>query len=277
MRRRRMPRGGADARCAVLTLRAARPGSCCRRWSTSRPPRPCRPRGQPAGCAGTAAGPAGQPVRGILPRLLQPQPAGGQGPGGPGGPAQPQRPRRAQSLGSGFIIDAGGIVVTNNHVIDGADEINVILQDNTDAEGRSSSAPTQDRHRAAAGQDRQAAAGGAVRRLRHGAGRRLGAGDRQPVRPRRHGHRRHRLGARPRHPPGPYDDFIQTDAAINRGNSGGPLFNLEGKVVGINTAIYSPSGGSIGIGFSIPSNLAQATSPRSCRSPAASPRAAGSA
>jgi len=56
---------------------------------------------------------------------------------------------------------------------------------------------------------------------------------------------------------GLYDDFIQTDAAINRGNSGGPLFNLEGKVVGINTAIYSPSGGSIGIGFSIPSNLAR--------------------
>jgi serine protease Do len=56
---------------------------------------------------------------------------------------------------------------------------------------------------------------------------------------------------------GLYDDFIQTDAAINRGNSGGPLFNLQGEVVGINTAIYSPSGGSIGIGFSIPSNLAR--------------------
>jgi serine protease Do len=56
---------------------------------------------------------------------------------------------------------------------------------------------------------------------------------------------------------GPYDDFIQTDAPINRGNSGGPLFNMDGKVVGINTAIYSPSGGSIGIGFSIPSNLAK--------------------
>ena len=56
---------------------------------------------------------------------------------------------------------------------------------------------------------------------------------------------------------GPYDDFIQTDAAINRGNSGGPLFNMEGQVIGINTAIYSPSGGSIGIGFSIPSNMAK--------------------
>ena len=56
---------------------------------------------------------------------------------------------------------------------------------------------------------------------------------------------------------GPYDDFIQTDAAINRGNSGGPLFNMDGQVVGMNTAIYSPSGGSIGIGFSIPANMVQ--------------------
>ena len=54
---------------------------------------------------------------------------------------------------------------------------------------------------------------------------------------------------------GPYDDFIQTDAAINRGNSGGPLFDMDGEVIGMNTAIYSPSGGSIGIGFSIPSNM----------------------
>ena len=56
---------------------------------------------------------------------------------------------------------------------------------------------------------------------------------------------------------GPYDDFIQTDAAINRGNSGGPLFNMDGQVIGINTAIYSPSGGSIGIGFSIPANMVE--------------------
>ena len=56
---------------------------------------------------------------------------------------------------------------------------------------------------------------------------------------------------------GPYDSFIQTDASINRGNSGGPLFNLEGEVLGINTAIFSPTGGSVGIGFSIPSNLAK--------------------
>ena len=56
---------------------------------------------------------------------------------------------------------------------------------------------------------------------------------------------------------GPYDDFIQTDAPINRGNSGGPLFNMDGQVIGINTAIYSPSGGSIGIGFAIPASMAK--------------------
>ncbi len=56
---------------------------------------------------------------------------------------------------------------------------------------------------------------------------------------------------------GPYDDFIQTDASINRGNSGGPMFNMDGEVVGINTAIFSPSGGSVGIGFAIPANLAK--------------------
>ena len=56
---------------------------------------------------------------------------------------------------------------------------------------------------------------------------------------------------------GPYDSFIQTDAAINRGNSGGPLFNMRGEVIGVNSAIISPSGGSVGIGFSIPSNLAK--------------------
>ena len=65
--------------------------------------------------------------------------------------------------------------------------------------------------------------------------------------------------------PGPYDDFLQTDASINRGNSGGPLFNMDGEVIGINTAIYSPSGGSIGIGFAIPSNLAEDRSSTSSR------------
>ena len=75
---------------------------------------------------------------------------------------------------------------------------------------------------------------------------------------------------------GPYDDFLQTDAAINRGNSGGPMFNMDGEVIGINTAIYSPSGGSIGIGFAIPSNLAAAGG-RAAQAISAMRGAAGSA
>ena len=93
-----------------------------------------------------------------------------------------------------------------------------------------------------------------VRRLRQHRGRRLGDGDRQSVRPRRLG----TLGiisAKSRDiNSGPYDDYLQTDAAINKGNSGGPLFNMDGEVVGVNTAIISPTGGSIGIGFAVPSD-----------------------
>ena len=179
-------------------------------------------------------------------------------PGQPGqGPEQQQRPRRAQSLGSGFIIDTSGIVVTNNHVIDGADEINVILQDNTTI--RAELLGTDPRtdlavlriktdkplHAVQFGDSDTAQVGDWVLAIGNpfGLGGTLTAGI---------------VSARGRDiRQGMYDDFIQTDAAINRGNSGGPLFNLEGKVVGINTAIYSPSGGSIGIGFSIPSNLAR--------------------
>ena len=180
-----------------------------------------------------------------------------QGPGGPGGPAQPQRPRRAQSLGSGFIIDTSGIVVTNNHVIDGADEINVILQDNTSIRAKLlGTDPRTDiavlkietdhpLHAVQFGDSDTAQVGDWVLAIGNpfGLAGTVTAGI---------------VSARGRDiRQGLYDDFIQTDAAINRGNSGGPLFNLEGKVVGINTAIYSPSGGSIGIGFSIPSNLAR--------------------
>ncbi|MBL6457305.1 DegQ family serine endoprotease [Belnapia sp. T6] len=179
----------------------------------------------------------------------------GQGPGQ--GQEQPQRPRRAQSLGSGFIIDTSGIVVTNNHVIDGADEINVILQDNTTI--RAELLGTDPRtdlavlriktdkplHAVQFGDSDTAQVGDWVLAIGNpfGLGGTVTAGI---------------VSARGRDiRQGMYDDFIQTDAAINRGNSGGPLFNLEGQVVGINTAIYSPSGGSIGIGFSIPSNLAR--------------------
>ena len=176
-------------------------------------------------------------------------------------PQQPQQPpRRAQSLGSGFIIQAGegvAIVVTNNHVIDGADEINVILQDNTSiraellgTDARTDLAVLRIRTQLPLtavpfGNSDEAQVGDWVLAIGNpfGLGGSVSAGI---------------VSARGRNiGQGQYDDFIQTDAAINRGNSGGPLFNMQGQVIGINTAIYSPSGGSVGIGFSIPSNLAR--------------------
>ncbi len=178
------------------------------------------------------------------------------GPQGPGAP-EPQRPRRAQSLGSGFIIDASGIVVTNNHVIDGADEVNVILQDNTSIRARVLGTDPRtdiavlkietDKPLTAVpwGNSDEAQVGDWVMAI----GNPFGLGGTVTV---------GIVSARGRDiRQGLYDDFIQTDAAINRGNSGGPLFNMDGQVVGINTAIYSPTGGSIGIGFSIPANLAR--------------------
>ena len=180
-------------------------------------------------------------------------------PGGPnGGPnGSPPGGRRGQSLGSGFIIDASGIVVTNNHVIDGASEINVILQDNTTlraeligTDPRTDLAVLRVRHTAPLpfvpwGNSDTAEVGDWVLAIGNPFG--LGGTVTTGI-----------VSARGRDiRQGPFDDFIQTDAAINRGNSGGPLFNMRGEVVGINTAIYSPSGGSIGIGFSIPSNLAR--------------------
>jgi len=167
-------------------------------------------------------------------------------------------PRQANSLGSGFIIDPSGVVVTNNHVVADADEITVILND-----GRKLSAKL-------IGHDQKTD----LAVLQVETDRPLPAvkwADSDKV----------RLGqwviaignpfslggtvtagivsARNRDiNSGPYDNYIQTDASINRGNSGGPLFNLNGEVVGINTAIISPSGGSIGIGFSVPAKTAVA-------------------
>jgi len=171
---------------------------------------------------------------------------------------QPQPERRAQSLGSGFIIDPAGYIVTNNHVIEGADEVSVTLQDNTTLKakivGRDESGdlallkvnsdkplptvPFGDSGAMRVG-DWVLAIGNPF-----GLGGTVTAGI---------------VSARGRDiHQGQYDDFIQTDAAINRGNSGGPLFNMDGQVIGMNTAIYSPSGGSIGIGFSIPANMVKA-------------------
>ncbi|KAA2214757.1 DegQ family serine endoprotease [Teichococcus oryzae] len=170
-------------------------------------------------------------------------------------PGQPQR--RQQSQGSGFIIDASGIVVTNNHVIDGADEINVVLQDNTTLKAeligtdqRTDLAVLRVKSEkplptVAFGDSDRAEVGDWVLAIGNPLG--FGGSVTSGI-----------VSARGRNiNAGPYDDFIQTDAAINRGNSGGPLFNVQGEVIGINTAIVSPSGGSIGIGFAIPSNLAK--------------------
>ena len=167
-------------------------------------------------------------------------------------------PRRVNSLGSGFIIDPAGIVVTNNHVIADADEITVILNDGTrlKAELIGNDKKTDlALLKVKADKPLKAVKFGDSEKLRLGEwviaignpfslGGTVTAGI---------------VSARNRDiNSGPYDNYIQTDAAINRGNSGGPLFNLDGDVIGINTAIISPSGGSIGIGFAVPSKTALA-------------------
>jgi serine protease Do len=180
-------------------------------------------------------------------------------PGGKGGEGNREfQPRKTNSLGSGFIIDASGVVVTNNHVIADADEINVILNDGTKVKA------------VLVGVDKKtdlavlrfkppkplvAVKFGDSDKLRLGEwviaignpfslGGSVTAGI---------------VSARNRDiSQGPYDNYIQTDASINRGNSGGPLFNLEGEVVGVNTLIISPTGGSIGLGFAVPSKTVAA-------------------
>jgi serine protease Do len=186
----------------------------------------------------------------------------GQGQGQENGHGRPDRPKRkATSLGSGFIIDTktngDSYVITNNHVISDADEITVILHDNTrltaELVGRDAKTDLavlkvkSDKKMAKVkfGDSTKSRVGdwvvaiGNPFGLSHtvttgvvsAMGRNIGAG--------------------------PYDEFIQTDASINPGNSGGPLLNMNGDVVGINTAIYSGSGGNVGIGFALPINMAK--------------------
>jgi len=170
------------------------------------------------------------------------------------------RPPQANSLGSGFIIDAeNGYVVTNNHVIEGADTITVILSDERRLEatliGRDERVdlavlqvdPVEELVAVPWGDSDHSRVGEWILAIGNpfGLGGTVTAGI---------------ISARSRDiNAGPYDDFLQTDASINRGNSGGPMFNLDGEVIGINTAIYSPgpTGGSVGIGFAISSNLAR--------------------
>lgn len=165
-------------------------------------------------------------------------------------------PKTRSSLGSGFVLDASGIIITNNHVIADADEITVNFSDGSklDAELVGTDPKTDiavlrvkpDTPLTAVsfGNSEKARIGDWVMAIGNPFG--LGGTVTLGI-----------VSAVGRDiSSGPYDNFIQTDASINRGNSGGPLFNMNGEVVGINTAIISPSGGSIGIGFSIPANLA---------------------
>lgn len=169
------------------------------------------------------------------------------------------RPRRSSALGSGFVISEDGFIVTNNHVIEGADEIEVEFypgdgqpqkklpakvigtDPKTDIALLKVEASSPLKH-VNFGDSDSAKVGDWVLAM----GNPLGQGFSASV---------GIVSARNRALAGSYDDYIQTDAAINRGNSGGPLFNMDGDVVGVNTAILSPNGGSIGIGFSMASNV----------------------
>lgn len=164
------------------------------------------------------------------------------------------QPRRSSALGSGFVISEDGFIVTNNHVIEGADEIEIEFFEGFSLPAKLvGTDPTTDiallkveaetpLKFVSFGDSNTARVGDWVMAMGNplGQGFSVSAGI---------------VSARNRALSGSYDDYIQTDAAINRGNSGGPLFNMDGDVIGVNTAILSPTGGSIGIGFSMASNV----------------------
>ena len=167
-----------------------------------------------------------------------------------------QRPRRGNALGSGFVISEDGYIVTNNHVIEGADEIMIEFYEgfelaaevvgtdpNTDI-ALLKVEPGNPLQFVSFGSSDASRVGDWVMAMGNplGQGFSVSAGI---------------VSAKARALRGTYDDYIQTDAAINRGNSGGPLFNLQGEVIGVNTAILSPNGGSIGIGFAMSSSVVQ--------------------
>ena len=179
---------------------------------------------------------------------------GAPGGGDNGAPDDLPRSHRSNSLGSGFIVDPSGIVITNNHVIEGANDVTVILTDGTklkaevlgkDAKVDVAVLKVKSDHPLKAvpfGDSDKMRVGDPVMAVGNpfGLGGTVTAGI---------------VSARNRNiDSGPYDNYIQTDASINKGNSGGPLFDMAGEVIGINTAILSPSGGSIGIGFATPAN-----------------------
>ena len=168
--------------------------------------------------------------------------------------------KQAQSLGSGFIIDKEGYIITNNHVIDNAEKIKVILHDDQSFEakviGKDPKTDVALLKINPKNKILKAVNFGNSNNLRVGdwvmaIGNPFGFGGTVTA---------GIVSARGRNIGGSYDDYIQTDASINRGNSGGPLFDMKGNVVGINTAIFSQSGGSVGIGFAVSSNLAKQVS-----------------
>lgn len=173
--------------------------------------------------------------------------------------ADRERPRRARptSQGSGFFISEDGLLVTNNHVIEGGTEFTIVMDDGTELEASLIGADPRtdlavlkvDEEReftyVAFGDDNATRVGEWVVAVGNpfGLGGTVTAGIVSA--------RGRDIGA------GPYDDFLQIDAAVNRGNSGGPTFNLSGEVVGVNTAIFSPSGGNVGIAFAVPASVAK--------------------
>jgi serine protease Do len=174
-----------------------------------------------------------------------------------GGGDGPERRRQTRSLGSGFIVDESGIVVTNHHVVAKADQVAVVLQDDTklEAEILGTDPKTdlavlkvdaaRDLPQVDWGNSETAQIGDWVLAIGNPFG--LGGSVTAGI-----------VSARGRAiNAGPYSRFIQTDTAINRGNSGGPLFDTDGEVIGVNTAILSPSGGNVGVGFALPSKVAQ--------------------
>jgi len=170
---------------------------------------------------------------------------------------KPAPQRRMMGVGSGFVISADGFVVTNNHVVEGADEVTVTFQDQREFKAKVvGTDPKTDLAllKVSSDKDLPFVAWGASHSSRVGdwiisVGNPFGLG--HSVTTGIISARGRTIGA------GPYDDFLQISAPINRGNSGGPTFNIDGEVVGVNTAIFSPSGGSVGIGFAIPSDMAQ--------------------
>jgi len=192
--------------------------------------------------------PDGSPFQEFFDEFFKDQEGGGKN----GSP----RTRKVQSLGSGFVIDPKGIIITNNHVIADADEITIEFADGSELKaeviGKDSKTdiavlrvtPLKLLKSVPFGASKKARIGDWVMAIGNpfGQGSTVTMGIISAI------NRDIRSG--------PYDNFIQTDAAINRGNSGGPLFNMDGEVIGINTAIISPTGGSIGLGFSIPSSMA---------------------